>query len=205
MLSLMKATGYSPEELGEAIGVSGMTLRRWLKKPKQARVPRVYIPAVRDACYRFIAEGRLDPGLPVVRAVLSETPSSEYQAALRNLGLQHGFEIDQPGSQDQILAGLFQIGSQTEKRSEVEENSGKVLSFKKLGDEWSGRISALWKIIRSKKLASPDKLVAYGALFYLLTPIDFIPDQIPFFGLLDDFTVLGIAVAYYTSRFGQAL
>ncbi len=201
----MKATGYSPEELGEAIGVSGMTLRRWLKKPKQTPVPRVYIPAIRDACYRLIAEGRLDPGLPVVRTLLSEAPSSEYQAALQNLGLQHGFELDRTGSRDQILAGLFQIGSQPEKQSDVEQNSEKVLSFKKLGDEWSGRIATLWKVIRSKKLGSPDKLVAYGALFYLLTPIDFIPDQIPFFGLLDDFAVLGIAVAYYTSRFGRVL
>jgi uncharacterized membrane protein YkvA (DUF1232 family) len=202
---LLKETAYSPEDLGKVIGVSGMTLRRWLKKPPQAAVPRVYIPAIRDACYKLIAEGRLNPDLPAIRTILSELPSGEYQAALRNLGLRHGFEIDRAGSEDQILTGLFQIGSQAEKQTEVEENSGKVFSFKKLGDEWSGRITTLWRVIHSKDLAFPDKVVAYGALFYLLTPIDFIPDHIPFFGLLDDFGVLGIAVAYYAKRFGGGL
>ncbi len=182
-----------------------MTLRRWLKKPKHTLVPRVYVPAFRDACYRMIAEGRLDPGLPVVQAIVSDSPSSEYQAALRNLGLERGFQIKGSGSLDQVLGGLFQIGSQSEKQSQVEEGSEKVFSFKKLGAEWASRITTLWKIIRSKNLSLPDKLVAYGALFYLLTPIDFIPDQIPFFGMLDDYAVLGIAVAYYTRRFSKIL
>ncbi|EQD76717.1 protein containing DUF1232, partial [mine drainage metagenome] len=35
----------------------------------------------------------------------------------------------------------------------------------------------------------------------LLTPIDFIPDHIPFFGMLDDFWVLGVAAAYYANKF----
>jgi uncharacterized membrane protein YkvA (DUF1232 family) len=42
-----------------------------------------------------------------------------------------------------------------------------------------------------------DKFIAYGALFYLLTPIDFIPDNIPFLGFFDDFAILGFAATYY--------
>lgn len=202
MSNLLKAVGYSPEELGDVIGISGMTLRRWLKKPKRAPIPRAYVPAIRDACYRLIAEGRLDPGLPVVQAMVSEMPSAEHQAALRNLGLHQGFKTDQTGSQNQVVAALLHVGIQTSKQTEVNMNVDKVFSFKKLGDEWARRIAILWKIIHSKKIDFPSKLVAYGALFYLLTPIDFIPDQIPFFGLLDDFGVLGIAVTYYTNRFG---
>ena len=203
MLSLMEATGYSPEDLGKMIGVSGMTLRRWVKKPMPVPVPVVYVPAIRDACYRLIAANRLDPDLPVVKEILSEGSSNEYQAAIQNLGLRHGFKIDQTVPHDQILTCLLQIGSYTEKQVKVDESSKKVFSFKKLGEEWAERITVLWKVIHSKKISSPDKIVAYGALFYLLTPIDFIPDHIPVFGLIDDFGVLGIAAAYYTRRFGE--
>lgn len=205
VLAVLTETGLSPEEFGEVVGVSGMTLRRWLKKPKQAAIPRVYVPAIREACYQLISQGRLQAASPSVRTILSEAPSSEYRAALQNLGLRQGSEIDKTASQNQILVVLSQIGSQTKKQADVEENRKKVFSFKKLGDEWSKRITTLWEIIRSKKLSPLDKLVAYGALFYLLTPIDFIPDNIPFFGLLDDFGVLGIAVTYYTTRFGEVL
>lgn len=201
----MQETAYSPEDLGKVIGVSGMTLRRWLKKPKDAKIPRVYVPAIRDACYRIISDGRLSPDSPTVRAILYESSSGEYRAALRSLGLGTGFEADRAGSEEQILSGLFQIGSQLEKRAEVEDNAKKVFSFKTLGEEWSARITTLWNVIHSKKLSFPDKIVAYGALFYLVTPVDFIPDHIPFFGLLDDFGVLGIAVAYYVKRFGGTL
>lgn len=202
MLSLLNATGYSPEELGKMIGVSGMTLRRWLKKEVPVPVPSVYVSAIRDACYKLIAENRLDPNLPVVRDILADSPSVEYQAAIQNLGLSHGFEIGEKVSQDRILSCLCQIGSYVEKQDMVEKDSKKVSSFKNLGEEWSERITVLWKVIHSKKLASPDKVVAYGALFYLLTPIDFIPDHIPFFGMLDDFWVLGIAAAYYAKKLG---
>ncbi len=205
LLELLEATNSSPEELGKMIGVSWMTLRRWLKKPAPWPIAPVYVSAICDACYRLIAENRLDPALPVVQEILAEVPSREYQAALQNLGLPSGVKIDQSVSHDQILTCLLQIGSHTEKQSRVEEDSKKVFSFKSLGGDWSERISVLWKVVRSKKLASPDKVVAYGALFYLLTPIDFIPDHIPVFGLLDDFGVLGIAATYYTRKFGESV
>lgn len=187
------------------IGVSGMTLRRWLKKPTPEPVASVYVPAIRDACYRMIAENRLNSSLPLVQEILAEAPSSEYEAALQNLGLPHGVKIDPTVSHDQILTSLLLIGSYTEKRTRVDEDSKKVFSFKSMGEDWSERITVLWKVVRSKNLASPDKVVAYGALFYLLTPIDFIPDHIPVFGLLDDFGVLGIAAAYYTKKFGERM
>ena len=199
----MAATGYSPEDLGKMIGVSGMTLRRWAKRSTPVPVPVVYVSAIRDACYRLIAENRLDPDLPVVKEILAEGSSNEYQAAIQNLGLRQGLKIGQTVPHDQILTCLLQIGSYTEKQIKVDENSKKVFSFKKLGDEWSERITVLWKVIHSKKISSPDKIVAYGALFYLLTPIDFIPDHIPVFGLIDDFGVLGIAAAYYTKKFSE--
>jgi len=199
VLGLLTDAQLSPEELGEAIGVSGMTVRRWLKKPRQT-VSRVYIPAVRDACYTLIAQGRLRADSQVAAALLAQSTSSEYDAALQNLGLDEGFDLQHASSQDEVLVGLSRIGAQEQKRSNVEHNRNKIFSFKKLGAEWSNRIGTLWRIVNSNKIGRVEKAVAYGALFYLLTPIDFIPDHIPFFGMLDDFGVLGIALAYYKSR-----
>jgi uncharacterized membrane protein YkvA (DUF1232 family) len=60
-------------------------------------------------------------------------------------------------------------------------------------------------VVKSSKLSHVDKLVAYGALFYLLTPMDLIPDHIPVLGLVDDFGVLGFALTYYTKRCPEIL
>ena len=194
----MKETGYSPEELGKQIGLSGMTLRRWMKKAEQTPIPQVYVPAIRDVCCRFVSEGKLDPAKEEVQSLLvSGLPSGDYSAAIQNLGLGADFERDRTISGDRILTGLVQIGAQSKKQADVEKNSEKVFSFKEMGKDWAGRISGLWTVIHSDTLTLPEKFIAYGALFYLLTPIDFIPDTIPFLGLIDDFAVLGLAAAYY--------
>lgn len=201
LLIVLNSTGDSPEEFGRRVGLSGMTIRRWLRKPEGTEVPRVYLPAIREACLSLVGEGRLDPSLPEVQSVLfSMANSAGYQAALWNLGLGESFTEGRPVSRDQILSGLLQIGSQMPKQTDVDAHSSEVSAFKKLGDEWSSRITTLWNIVRSRKLDLPDKFIAYGALFYLLTPVDFIPDNIPFFGLIDDFAILGLAAAYYTRK-----
>ncbi|AFS53921.1 hypothetical protein LptCag_1697 [Leptospirillum ferriphilum] len=198
---MLNRTGDSPEEFGRRIGLSGMTIRRWLRKPEGFRIPRIYLPAMREACLALVAEGRLDPSLPEVQSLLfSASPSAGYRAALRNLGLGENFTQGRPVSRDQILSGLLQIGAQMPKQTDVEGHASEVSAFKKLGDEWSSRITTLWNIVRSRKLDLPDKFIAYGALFYLLTPVDFIPDNIPFFGLIDDFAILGLAASYYTRK-----
>ncbi len=198
---ILEAAHYSPEEFGKLVGISGMTIRRWMKKPGKSGIPKVYVAAIRDACYRLISEGRLSPDSPVILALLSDGMSGVYEASLKNLGLSKGFDTGLSGSQEQILSGLVEIGSQSAKQTMVRDSASRLPFFRNLGEEWSRRIGMLWKVISSEDLSSPDKVVAYGALFYLLTPIDFIPDTIPFFGFLDDLGVMGIAVAYYSRRF----
>ena len=173
-----------------------MTVRRWCDKPKKSDLPPIYQPALRDVCYRLIADGVIDADSRAAQNILKLNNSLQYDAAMKHLGL--AVPLTSENSDDQWLSGLSQIGSQAELRAQVDSNEARVSSFKSLGLEWASRISYLMTIIRSKKFNSIDKLVAYGALFYLLTPIDFIPDHIPFVGLLDDFGVLGMAVAYYT-------
>jgi len=70
-----------------------------------------------------------------------------------------------------------------------------------LGSEWKYRIKTLLSVTKSKEITRLDKFAAYGALFYLLAPLDLIPDHIPVFGLMDDFFILGIVSLYYANRF----
>lgn len=201
---LLRETKLSPEELSARIGVSNMTIRRWLSKPGNKRLPEIYEGALRDATYRLISEGVLDAGSKSVQTLLKLFRSPSFEAALENLGLE-GLEQANGGDHDrQMIEGLLKIGSDSKRQGEVEKGRGKILSFGKLGQEWSARIARLFEVIGMKELSGVEKLVAYGALFYLLTPFDLIPDHIPVFGLLDDYAVLGIAVGYYSRRLSRA-
>ncbi|QEJ99600.1 DUF1232 domain-containing protein [Treponema phagedenis] len=58
-----------------------------------------------------------------------------------------------------------------------------------------GNVTKMWKLIKDPNAAWGAKAVAIGALLYLVSPIDAIPDFIPFAGLLDDVGVITAAVA----------
>ncbi len=196
---LLKESECSPEELGNLIGISGMTLRRWLKRPKNESVPAFYAPAIREACYQLIAQDRLRADSPVLASLLRDAHSHQLNAALKHLGLSRSF-VYKASDRDSTLLGLTQIGAQEDKQQQVTRSKKRIFSYRAMGAEWSRFISTLWTVIQSPKLVAVDKLVAYGALFYLVTPIDFIPDHVPFFGLLDDYAVLGIAAGHYLRK-----
>ena len=201
LFELLKTSNLSPEDFGKIIGVSGMTLRRWLSKPKNALVPKLYVPAIREACYQLIADELVAVDAPCVQVILDSADDSRIDVVMQCLGLPKNMAGSMKSSQDGMLMGLSHIGSHEAKQNEVNSNQKKLFSFRKMSEDWSKRISLLWDVLQSKRIGSVDKLIAYGALFYLLTPIDFIPDHIPVFGLVDDFGVLGIAASYYTKRF----
>ena len=58
-----------------------------------------------------------------------------------------------------------------------------------------GDVQALWAMIKDPDAAWKSKTIAIGALLYLVSPIDLIPDAIPVFGLTDDASVVAAAVA----------
>ena len=200
LFTVIEESSLSPEEFGKLIGISGMSLRRWTSKKSDALVAKAYRPAVREAVYELLANGKLQGSSPSVQELLHDEDSFQTKAALRNLGISESFLKGNPTS-DHMLSGLCQIGIQEQKQEEVSKNEIKIFSFQKLGEDWTKRISILWKVVQSKEITKLDKMVAFGALFYLITPIDLIPDHIPFFGLLDDMAVLGIAANYYAGKF----
>ncbi len=66
-----------------------------------------------------------------------------------------------------------------------------------------GDVQALYRLIKDPNGAWSAKVVAIGALIYLISPIDAIPDITPIVGLLDDVGVLSAAVAMLMSELSK--
>lgn len=66
-------------------------------------------------------------------------------------------------------------------------NRGKIAKI------WD-QVMALWKFIQDPEAPWGGKAIAIGALVYLISPIDAVPDLIPGFGLLDDASIIALAV-----------
>jgi uncharacterized membrane protein YkvA (DUF1232 family) len=201
LLSLLKDAHLSPEQLAKRLGISGMTVRRWQEKDPHEELPLLYQKALQDVVRQLVAESRLSLDSPVVKAITAEGAKLPMVTSENSLGITQGMLQEAQHNPKHLVESLSQLGANEAKKAEVDHHKKKILSFKRMGKEWSSRISSLMKVLESDELTTFDKLVAYGALFYLICPFDLIPDYIPVFGYMDDFIVLGFAVAYYAKRF----
>jgi len=199
-LGILERAGLSPEKAAQELGISGMTLRRWRDKPRHEALPEMYRSAMEPLLHRLVGEGILHPEDPDAVVAFAH-PAEPFQRTLQELGITLE-ALGSPGkSRGIVTKGLACIGK-NENRQEQVRSSGKMLTrFKAMGQEWRGRIEDLTLALRSKEITALDKLVAFGALFYLICPFDLIPDAIPVIGYTDDFIVLGIAALYYRRRF----
>ena len=66
-------------------------------------------------------------------------------------------------------------------------------------------IKLLGGLITDPRVALLDKLLVFGAIAYIVTPIDLIPDFIPFFGEIDDVYILVIALQRLISNAGRGV
>lgn len=199
----MREAKLSPEKLAKRLGISNMTIRRWMKDPNHKALPSIYEKAVQEAIYQMVMDGELPPESQSFQTVLKRSQNLSFQAALKGLGFTANLKGAPGFAPDHLMMGLSQIGAKESQKLEVDKNHKKIWSFGRLGKDWKERISTLMKVLTSTNLTMVDKLVAYGALFYLLSPFDLIPDSIPVFGLMDDYVVMGLAAAHYLRKFGK--
>ena len=61
----------------------------------------------------------------------------------------------------------------------------------------------LWGMARDSRGDVVDKLLVLGAAAYIISPLDVIPDFIPFLGQVDDLYLLVLALQRMVSRAGQ--
>jgi uncharacterized membrane protein YkvA (DUF1232 family) len=202
LLDLLDAAKISPERAAADLGISGMTLRRWRKKASDEELPELYRRAFEPTVKRLVGEGVLHPEDPGVAAALA-APADHFQKTVIDLGITHKVLEQADQHHSTIFVGLARIGQDEKRQSQVKSSQKMLDRFKAMGAEWKSRVGDLTTVVRSDRLTLVDKLVAFGALFYLITPFDLIPDSIPVFGLIDDFILLGVAVLYYRKRFPE--
>ena len=66
-------------------------------------------------------------------------------------------------------------------------------------------VRLLWGLISDSRVAMMDKLLVGGAIAYILAPIDFIPDFIPFLGEVDDIFLLVLALRRLMENAGRSV
>lgn len=81
------------------------------------------------------------------------------------------------------------------KQEDIEKISKNIEGMEKgpIAKIWN-KVQALYSFIKDPEAPWTTKAIAVGALLYLVSPIDAIPDFIPVVGLLDDVGVIGLAV-----------
>ncbi|HEU0118673.1 MAG TPA: YkvA family protein [Alphaproteobacteria bacterium] len=198
---MLAETGLSPERLSDRLGISNLTYRRWLKKPPSQHIPKKYERDIAGGVYQLLSEGQLSHDSKTVGHFLEHNLPEFFQAALGQFRISEELFAEKSSHQDKITSVLLHIGNNVKARERVKASAGRIQKFSEWGAAWKDRITILTKTIQSKQLAAIDKFIAYGALFYLVLPFDMVPDTIPVFGYIDDFGVLGFAVAYYLKKY----
>jgi uncharacterized membrane protein YkvA (DUF1232 family) len=203
VLSLFDETGLSPENLAQWIDVSNSTYRRWQKAAADEELPEEYRQNVAAAVYKLLSSGKLSYDSERVGNFIEHNIPDYFKAASVQFTGEGELFTKGATHQDKITALLSQLGSNASARSRVDKAKSKIVKFADWGSEWKQRIQLLSRVLVNKNMTLVDRLVAYGALFYLIVPFDLIPDAIPVFGYVDDFGILGFAVAYYAKRFPE--
>ena len=199
--SLLNETSMPPEELCGYIGVSSSTYRRWQKAPATGQMPVEYLPSLGAGVYRLLSEGKLSHDSPKVAAFLEKNLPGYFSAVLGSLAISDDLFSENSPQEEKIITALSSLGQSARIRDKVGGASDFMQKAKDWGAGWKQRITFLLKTISLQDISLVDKLAAYGALFYLFTPFDLVPDVMPVFGYVDDFGMLGFAVAYYGAKF----
>lgn len=80
--------------------------------------------------------------------------------------------------------------------------------WKRLSLVWAvvkGDARLLWLALQHPQAPKWLKLGAVGIVLYLLSPVDLIPDVVPFFGVMDDIVLVPLAVRWLYKRLPESL
>ncbi len=70
---------------------------------------------------------------------------------------------------------------------------------KSIGEELMEKVLQLYYALESEQCSAKHKTIIYGALAYLISPIDALPDLTPILGYTDDMGVVGAALVAVAS------
>ena len=181
-----------------------MTIRRWMKEAPTKKLPATYRSRLSAAIDRLVLDEKLTADSPFAQ-VSSDQLTTSLSSRLKALGFPADSALNSLSMEESVLTGVQKIGSDPGVIQNVQKGSAAIKKLQKVSRELGDTISTSLKVVRSQKLSTVEKYMAYGALFYLLCPMDLIPDSVPAFGLLDDFSILQLTASYYLKRFENLL
>lgn len=195
---IISETGLSPEDLAPYLKVSNMTLRRMLNANSNAAIPKDYQASFREGVLELIRDQKISADSDLAQKFLSESSLLYSQSIYSILGLSQ--DLSKKALTTDIDETLSKIGGSMERQAEVDAH---LETTKKISEKHTSLlepVKTLIKVVTSKALSHSEKIIAYGALFYLLMPMDFVPDYLPGFGIMDDLGVLTAAALCYASK-----
>ena len=80
--------------------------------------------------------------------------------------------------------------------------------WRRIGLVWGlvrSDLGLLWRALRHPLAPAWLKWGTAGVLFYLVSPIDLIPDFIPFIGVVDDIIIVPLAIRWLLNHLPQVL
>ena len=98
------------------------------------------------------------------------------------------YDYDEDEAQE--MAEKYGRNASEEDIENVQENMDKM-NRGPLAKIWN-KVTTLWEAFKSPNTPTHLKAIIIGGLIYMVSPIDLIPDFIPFFGLTDDVGVIGL-------------
>ncbi len=206
LFQMISKADLSPEQFGSYLGVSGMTIRRWKDEDAQAEVPELYRMGLVKVVEKLIMQGFLKMEDSEVRPFLKNRETDHLKLNLQTLGLDLE-ELEKlqnkSGKQDMVHA-LSRIGESVQRQEQVVSHLPHIKKLAVLHGGMKASVKSLLGILKMKNIATKSKFVAFGALFYLIAPLDLIPDTVPIFGFVDDIAILNLAAIYYASGFKRA-
>ncbi|NWF67977.1 MAG: DUF1232 domain-containing protein [Chloroflexi bacterium] len=67
------------------------------------------------------------------------------------------------------------------------------------------QIQLTWRLLRDERVPLTYKAIPVGALLYVLSPLDILPDVIPILGQIDDLTIVFAAMRLFEAMAPEAI
>jgi uncharacterized membrane protein YkvA (DUF1232 family) len=200
LFKMITKSELSPEQFGSYLGISGMTIRRWQEQDPQTQVPELYQLALVRTVEKLVMEGFLKLEDEEILPFLKDRDVNNLKLNLRSLGLDLE-ALKNPDNSDgvDVQDVLRKIGEDETHQEQVLGHLSLIRRLAETHKEMKQSVQSLIQVVSKKNLNISSKLVAFGALFYLIAPLDMIPDAIPVFGYVDDIAVLNLAAVYYAT------
>ncbi|MBY0472044.1 DUF1232 domain-containing protein [bacterium] len=161
--------GLSPEQFAKRVHLSHMTIRRWLKKGPEHKLPTKYLLLMNEHI---------------------NSPSGSL-AGKNPLGTPKNFA--------DLIHQLEETGAaQVHESVRLESGVNEKLTEKGIDPFFKNYCGKLISNMNSSKIPSKSRALCAGALAYFINPFDVIPDAVPLIGYMDDLAVMGAVLNLLT-------